>query len=82
MADRKRSWAAALPIEVHARAEMVRGTLPWGGVLNADQVMARDKEIARLESVEPPDLPEMQLLELYLLELIEALKLVRGASAD
>lgn len=82
MANRDRSWASQLPPEVHARGEMVRRTLPWGAMLSGEKLMARDDEIARLESVEPPHLSEPQLLELYLLELIEALKLVRGAQSS
>ena len=82
MADRERTWASTLPPAVHARGEMMRRTLPWGAMLSGDKLMARDDEIDRLESVEPTHLSEPQLLELYLLELIEALKIVRGASAS
>jgi hypothetical protein len=64
---------------------MVRRSLPWGYALSLDGgtgLAERDAEIERLDSVEPKHLAPDQLLELYLLELIEALKRERHRSGN
>ena len=81
----RRGWARELSPETHARGEMVRRTLPWGAFLALDgavrRLLERDEEINRLESVAPKHLAPDELLELYCLELIEALKSERARRA-
>lgn len=64
-------YEVELSPEAHARAEMVRRHLPWGALLTEEQRQQRDNAVTRLESLQPKHLPREQLLELYLLELLE-----------
>jgi len=79
-------WAKRLSPETHARGEMVRRVLPWGHALTidgGDGLARRDAEIARLAALEPKlNLKPDELLELYLLELIEALKSERAKNGN
>lgn len=53
---------------------MVRRHLPWGSFLTGSGCMQRNAEVKRLTAVEPQHLSQLQLLELYLLELTEAVR--------
>jgi len=66
-------WVTSLSAETQARGEMVRRNLPRGMLL-WERTAAREAEIERLLAVQPQHLQPDELLELYLLELIEALK--------
>ena len=73
-----RDWSRTLSQETLARAHMVLSHLPCEFELEGLEAFA---EVTRLEALQPKHLGPGELLELYLLELIEALKRERARKA-
>jgi hypothetical protein len=71
-------WSRTLSQETLARAYMVLGHLPCEFELEREEAYA---EVRRIEALQPKHLGPSELLELYLLELIEALKREREQKA-
>jgi len=78
-----RALTRSLTLETLARAEMVRRHLPVPRVaLQPETLPLLGRDIEELERLEPQHLDPSQLLELYLLELIEALKRERPSAGS
>lgn len=64
-------------VKTQAFAEFVRFSLPYRVELTTDERLELGDEVVRLRDVQPTHLRRDQLLELYLLELLESLKIDR-----